>query len=407
MKSRTMKLAIGMICALTMGASVLTLASCGESEEDAKAAKVMNVSLNPEVEFVLDSDDKVLAVNALNEEGNLIISAEEFENVEGKSATEAAELFVQVSKETGFLVTGNVTAAGVTNEVSISVSGEEAEALYNDVKAQMETYFSEENITAQVAEIKAITEAELEKLVAECAPYLEEAEIEAMEYEQLVETLAQSRTETAEFYSQELKNAYYEAKAFAMEQAELETLKSQLNTVAQAAISAANDAYLGLVESVEQIRFDNLVKEDSIYQKALKSFREAKTEYLNYRNHVAQMEQTEVTTAVTEQLAQFQTVVDESEAALLKAGEDANKLLDETKISLRSAYDTVIGIIETFSVKASEHVDAISAAQKQALEQASATFEAEYGGFAAQAKTDWNAIQAELNAGYAEETPEE
>ena len=50
-----------------------------------------------------------------------------------------------------------------------------------------------------------------------------------MEYEALVNEIVKSRKETREMYSQELKNAYYEAKAFALEQAKLETLKSKAN----------------------------------------------------------------------------------------------------------------------------------------------------------------------------------
>ena len=84
-----------------LGASIFTFtgmsvfAGCSEQAE---GKTVMNVSLNPEVEFVLDADNKVVSVNALNEEGNLIVSAEVFT---GKSAEEAAQLFVKVSKETG------------------------------------------------------------------------------------------------------------------------------------------------------------------------------------------------------------------------------------------------------------------------------------------------------------------
>jgi hypothetical protein len=92
---------------------------CGDKGK-ADEKTIMNVSLNPEVEFVLDSNNKVVSVNALNEEGNLVISAEAFENVEGKSAEEAAQLFVKVSAETGFLVSG--TASDGENEVEIVVA---------------------------------------------------------------------------------------------------------------------------------------------------------------------------------------------------------------------------------------------------------------------------------------------
>ena len=59
--------------ALAMG--VTGFAACNKENEEGKnpdRKTVMNVSLNPEVEFVLDGNDKVVTVNALNEEGNLM-----------------------------------------------------------------------------------------------------------------------------------------------------------------------------------------------------------------------------------------------------------------------------------------------------------------------------------------------
>ena len=171
--------------AMALGAAAFS--GCKPTETaNAEEGKVMNISLNPQVEFVLDADDKVVTVNALNEEGNLIISAEAFANVEGKTAEEAAKLFVQVSSETGYLVSG--TASVGDNQIDISFSGDadKAKALYDDVVAKMNEAFSEENIKAKVSQAKAITEAELKALLEECAPYIETAK---MEYKELVDAL--------------------------------------------------------------------------------------------------------------------------------------------------------------------------------------------------------------------------
>ena len=135
-----MKKITAFLCALTVVAGgAMTMVGCGGEETANGEKKVMNVSLNPEVEFVLDEEDKVVSVNALNEEGNLIISAETFT---GKSAEDAAKLFVEVSKETGFVVSGSVKAG--ENEINISISGDtkKAEALYNDVKAKVNEYLA-------------------------------------------------------------------------------------------------------------------------------------------------------------------------------------------------------------------------------------------------------------------------
>ncbi len=377
--------------ALLLTTSAMTFISCGEEETAEK--KVMNVSCNPSVEFVLDSDDKVVSVNALNEEGNLVISAAAFN---GKSAEEAAKLFVEVSNETGFIVSGSATIA--ENEISISISGdtEQATELYNGVKNKVNEYLSAENITAQIQQAEAITKAQLEALVAECAPYLEEAEIKAMKHAQLVEQLYESRKETAEFYSQELKNAYYEAKAFVMEQAELEVLKSKVGSLMQGAIDMAYKAYASAVESIEQTRMEQLVNEDSPYQKALKTFREKKIEYLNYREEVAQMEASAVTDAIKLVLTNYENAVDLAETALLSAGESANAALDLAKSTAKTQYDAVVGIIETAAVKMNDHLTEINTKQQEAKTEFFTTFETEYAAAITAAKNDWTAMKNAL-----------
>lgn len=399
-----MKKTVGIICAMALGVSALSLTACGGNNAEAEASTVMNVSLNPQVEFVLDANDTVVSVNALNEEGNLIISADAFKNVEGEDAADAVKLFVQVSKDNGFIVEGNANLGD--NEVSISLSGDadKANEIYNDVKAKVEEYFSEENITAKIEQAAAITKAQLEALVAECAPYLEAAEVQAMEYAELVQELVESRKETAEMYSQQLKNAYYEAKAFAFEQAELEVLKSKVGVYAQTAIEFANSAYTNSIEILESIRMENLVAEDSLYQKALAGFRSAKAEYLNFRNYVASLEVNEVTTALTNQLDSLKAVVDNAEAKLIQAGEDANAFIDSAKETVTTAYETLISKIEEQAVKADEYLTEISNAQKEALTEFTTAFENTYANAKAAAENGWKEMSEKLQQGYNPET---
>ncbi|MBQ7368714.1 MAG: hypothetical protein IJW60_03280 [Clostridia bacterium] len=389
------KLAV-LTAAITAATCTVAFASCGGT--GTKEQKVMNLSLNPEVEFVLDADDKVVSVNALNEEGNLIVSAEVFT---GKTAEEAAKLFVEVSKETGFLVSGKVNAG--ENELEISFSGDTkaAESLYNDVKSKVNEYFTAENITATVEQATAIGEEQLEALVAECAPYLEAAEIQAMEYKELVETLAKSRQETAEFYSQELKNAYYEAKAFAMEQAELQAVKTQagISGLSAIAFDTAYGLYTTAIETIESTRLTLLVNENSPYQLALKAFREAKTDYLNYRNYVASLEETELTTAISEQLASYQTLVDSAETALLQAGETANTALDTAKVQVKTAYNSVVAAIEEYSAKVSEYASQIATKQQEAQTAFFNDFETSYAAAITAAKNNWQSMKTQLEQG--------
>lgn len=390
-----MKKITAVACSMLMLATgVAAFSGCGKGKEEAKeVGTVMNVSLNPEVEFVLDQYGKVISVNALNEEGNLIVSAEVFT---GETAEEAAKLFVKVSAETGFLVEGNASAG--ENEIEISFSGdtEKAEKLYNNVKSTVQTYLSEENITAQIEQAAAITDAQLREVVAECAPYIDKAKLQALDYMEMVETIAEARQETAGLYSQELKNAYYEMKAFTMQQAELETIKAHLGVIEKAAVDIAFAGYTLAVDTIETTRLTMLVNDSSPYQVALRAFQAAKTEYLNYREYVASLEQTEVTTAISQQLALLQTAVDQTEATLLKAGEDANAALDTAKASVQTTYDAVIKAIGNYSALTNEYAEEVSANVQLKSQMFYTQFEEDYAAVITSARTNWANMKAAL-----------
>lgn len=388
-----MKKMVATFCAvLTCATGVCMMGSCGDKTAEAEKT-VMNVSLNPSVEFVLDGKNKVVSVNALNEEGNLVVSAENFI---GKDMDVAVTLFVEVSKETGFLVSGNAQVANNAINVSFSGDAEQATELYNKVSAKVGEYLSKEKITATVQQAAAITEEKLEALVTECAPYIEAAKVQAMEYAELVEVLYESRKETAEMYSQELKNAYYEAKAFAMEKAELEVLKSQVTGLSQIALDVSYKAYEEAVNALETLRMETLVDAESEYQKALAAFREAKADYLAYRAEVAAMEQTQVTETVLAALVEYENVVNAKEEVLLSIGEMANDGIDAAKTQLGVLYDTVVKGIEGAAVKVGDFVGEISDKQKAAQEEFFTAFETNYAEAITAAKNEWANMKGSL-----------
>ena len=326
---------VSALSAVTMlVAGGITLSACNEKTE----SKVMNVSLNPKVEFVLDNNDKVVSVNALNEEGNIIISSDV--NFVGVDADTAVKLFVEVSKDTGYLVSGNVQAGD--NKIDVSISGDKknAEKLFKSIKDEINGAFANLNIAINQAE--ALTEEYLEKLVKECSPYLEEAEIKAMEYDELIKEIQTSRKETAKLFSQELKNAYYQAKADALRLAKLEKIKSEADALGKVALGSLETAYNTAVELIETTRQNLLLSEDSAYQKALKAFNEAKTNYLNKRSEIAQMDPSVVTDEMRAELENLDALVETCEQALSDAYTSANNALDTAKAQLTTAYNAIV-----------------------------------------------------------------
>lgn len=391
-----MKRKMAIVCSTVLMASGLTaFAGCGSTEEEGK--RVMNLALNPKVEFILDANDTVISVNALNEEGNLIVSAETFT---GKSADVAAKLFVEVSAETGFLIEGEAYADD--NKISVSFSGdkEKAKKLYNEVKSDIEEYLTTIDVSAQIEQAAAITEAQLKQLVEECAPYVETAK---MKYSELLNTLEESRKETAELYSQELKNAYYEAKSFMMAQEEMEVLKGHLNAVEKLALETAYAIYENCVNNVEEIRKTWLVDEDSLYQRALAAFRKQKIKFLNYKNYIAGLPEEEVSQTHTEALAKIATALENAESSLLAAGRNANEQLDLAKDLAKDAFESAKKFIGDYAKVAKKYADEITAKQKEAKTSFYANFESGYATAKAAAENNWKNMKAALETGAIEE----
>ena len=391
-KYTTMKKLTSVLIVLVLVVGALcAFAACDTPQNKNKPATVMNVALNPEVEFVLDGYGKVISVNALNEDGNLIITATVFE---GKTGEEAAKLFVEVAHEMGFLVSGN---AGIeNNDLSIQISGDTSDInkLYNDVKAEVEAYFTEENIQAKVAEVKALARQEIEKLVAQAQPYVEQAKLEALSNMELLEQLYESRKETCEMYSQELKNAYYNAKAAAMDTAKIQALKTQMGEKFDAKLEKLFAAYTKALEDIETARIEHLVAPESNYQTMLADFRAKKLELLQKRQELAEKES--VSSIDLMILGTLEIAVNTAETMLLQAGQVANSTLDVLKSAVTYSYNAIVSALENVQVKIADHMDAIMQAQEQEIPAFTAEFEANYASAVEQAKADWEAMKNSL-----------
>ena len=392
-----MKKFLGLMCSITLVlACTFTLFGCGKNKDK---STVMNVSLNPEVEFILDKDNKVVSVNALNEEGNLVINGQAFV---GKSSDEAVKLFVEVSKETGFLVTGNIKDGENEINISISANSKKAKEIYNNVKSTVNKYFEDNNLTATVKDYTALTKEYLKQQVKECEKYLTDSELNNMSYEELVNTLQQSREETKEFLSQEIKEAYYQFKNDEVIQARMAYAKSQMNAIAQTTFTIVQETYKTACEKLEQARINYFVKEDSPYQTALRTLREKKTEYLNYRNYVAGLTNDTITTFINNTLENLNNALTQAETALntaIKSCKDAMVVFQNT---LTTTYNEVVAALNKAGVEINNASKEVVNQVNTAITNLKTSFSNTYREAITKAKNDWNNMKYNLIGGYKE-----
>lgn len=204
---------------LVVGATI-GLAGCGK--KDKKETQVVSLSVNPGVEFVVDSEDKVVSVTANNEDGAYILN--KFTEFTGMSAKDAALKFLELSEQYGFVVEGSTDGETFT----ISVSGEGAEDLYNDIKGKINSKVTELGLA--VGEMVEITKTELETMVAECYQEYSKTEVQNLTEEELVNLLKQSRIETKDLHTEDERFAYYRDRALEMVEAKIEAVNSYINT---------------------------------------------------------------------------------------------------------------------------------------------------------------------------------
>lgn len=134
---------ITIIVSTVLAVALITLAIClvvaNNNRENTKTS-VMTCSVNPQVQFVLNGNDKVMEVVALNEEGKGITLSAKFE---GMKAEDAVTLFVTMTTEGGYL---NLTGGKAT----ITISGLKADysKLTEKAVANINKYFDDNGIIA-------------------------------------------------------------------------------------------------------------------------------------------------------------------------------------------------------------------------------------------------------------------
>ena len=331
-------MSILLACAMLLPLAVFT--SCSEPAPKEGTVTRMTVDINPSVEFMVDDQNKVVSVTALNDDGSILVAGEAFI---GKTPEEAVEMMVTLATETGYLVKGNVEADENTVKISVSGNDKYAEALLAKVEKTADSVMDKLDVKGAVEKVEAMATEGLRALALSTSLYTEE-EINAMTDEQLCKVIAAGRVETALLLTEEMRNAYYSAKEYKISFAESEeTAKvieamGGLYSLTHKAYKAALDLYSTAITELDEFRYDMLVSPESEYQKSLAKLRDAKVELLKQKNYTASLEVdgTEYASAtVTLQMTEEQ--YDKALAAYEELGNRLNSSLESLISTLRQA----------------------------------------------------------------------
>ena len=388
-----MKKILSALCVMALCLCVvLPLAACNTAEEQ---KQVMTVELNPSLEFILDGKNKVVSVNANNEDGNLILSAQtQDKQFVGSTSEQAMQLYISICKETGFLVKGEVKSG--ENELKISFSGEQAQKDFDAMKETVSKILSKENIQATVNKGLENLDEYINEQLEKCAPYIDQARLQALSYMEKVEELAKSREETAQMRSQAVKDAYYAAKENAFNQARFDAVKANNKKLQNAAFEAVDFAYTTATKAIETTRQRVFTDEDSAYQLALVAFQENKTAFLNYRNYVSEH-------SVDADMTYYENITaayEKAEKALAEAYTSGINGLDKFQANVNKAYESVIKYITDAGVDFDKAVDEAQEQINESLTKFETSFATNYQAAIDAATEGWNKMKENLQKGY-------
>ena len=339
---------IFIICTLILTA--ISFTACSNAKPEEGVVTRMTVDINPSVEFMIDDQNKIISVTALNDDGSILIVGEEFV---GKTPDEAVEMMVTLASDTGYLVKGNAEASENTVKISVSGDSEYAEQLEKNVTEKADDTLKALDINGKVEKAEALKIDALRQMALSTSLYTEE-EINAMDEEELYKVISVGRIETALLLTEEMRNAYYYAKEYEISFAEREEtariIKEMggLYTLTHTAYKTALDVYSTAITELDNFRYEMLVSPESEYQKSLTKLREAKVELLKQKNYAASLDANgeEYDSAI----AMFQEAEEnygKMLAAYEKIGTELNASLEAFIAKLRQAETKLVELEDT------------------------------------------------------------
>ena len=358
----------------------------------------ITIDVNPSVELMVDDENKVVTVTALNDDGSILIAGE---TIVGKDAEDAAELIVSLSADTGYIVKGEVSADENTVKISVSGNSEYAEHLKNTIEQNTAEFMEKHDINGKVEKIEAAKMDTLRQIAAGTSGFTAE-ELETMSENDLYKVIAAGRIETALLLTQDLREAYNTAKEYEISFAERKATAAVIEgmgniyTLVHAGYKTALEAYSSAIKAIDDFRYETLVSPDSEYQESLAKLREAKTELLKQKNYVATLDiNGEEYASASLTLTMKEETYEAALSAYEKLGEIANSTLESLISTMRSCEQALISLEENFSDDIKAELTAHAKDLENAVNEAKDGFFAE---FEAAHKDDIEAIEADLIA---------
>ena len=378
LKGEIMKKTLSLILAFILIFSVsFTMSACKKADETTR----MEVDINPSIEFMLDKDGNVASVTALNEDGSIVISGEEFV---GKSADEALSLMIKISKDAGY-----ISEDDSAYEVTVSLTGNED--LYKDIKNKVNTYISKNNLNVTLKQAEGLSLEVLKAKVKLVKPEMTEEELNKLTKQEMLDILKDARIETANLISEDMKNMYYQVRDSKIQIARSQEIYNLIST-SQNSLVTQYGSFLNSVETaitrVENANME-LFSSGGAYQQAYDSLFNAKKELMETKSRIAKLnpenpiEKIQIDT-MNALLPTLESAITVAENTLNQVKETAQLSINNAITILKNTYQNLLDaetqLKETPEISQilNQNANEIETALNQAKDNAFKNFETEY-----------------------------
>lgn len=347
------KLIVFMLCFC----SVISLCACGSNDnqsekKQASATTLINLSVNPEVELLLNENDVVISATGVNNDGCYLLCDI---TLTGQSAEDALNIYLQACKDKGFIISNQQV------NLTIECTQDENSELSVKLKGKANDFKNQTGITVN-AEINLLNKSSLENIVSNCCTYLSSTEISVCSQEKLLQLISSARKEAEELKlgTTEATDFYYTAKGY-------EYLKTKANKALElikndSALKKYADSLQSAVSLLEQnVSFylksytDIVFSSECAYKKALTELYSKQKDYLNARiNGTDYSQAQELTNQAKEKVQNIKDSVQNATSMFLNSvnvcTSGLSAILDSISASPSFNYNTV-------ATYAQEHID--------------------------------------------------
>ena len=325
MKSKKSKIITAIaLCAIIVCAVILGVVLTRKQEAQPNA--IMELSVNPDVQFLLDENNNVIKVNYLNEDAESLLYGVE---LKGKSANYVTQKFLELSLSAGYLELisqDNLTPTGIRFDITISCENTgDFTKLKEELVELSNKYFDENGIVAgTVVEINQNLEQAVEKIGVEVANLKNLTKEEILELydktSQDLEDIALSLRNDVETVIQNLKETLN------VEQYKqiLEELENQIN---DSSLTQELKAQLN-----EQIK---LAKQQ--YEEILSIFEKDLQEKLEEFRTLSQTHYQEIIKNMNQKREQHRALIEAHNQYFENHKEEVKQMIEEYRQSLQSA----------------------------------------------------------------------